>query len=118
MKKNIDRFTIAMFVLVLGGLFVMNMLRPIRSFSPNENRVLAQAPQFTLKKLFNHEFTTDYEKFITDQFVGRDRWVEAKTGMERLLGKVENNGVYFGKQDTLLEKLETVDVALVEKNIQ
>ncbi len=118
MKKMIDRITIGMFAFILGGLFIMNILRPIRSFSPNENRVLAQFPEFSLKKLLNHEFTSNYETFITDQFAGRDQWVAAKTSMERLLGKVENNGVYFGKDDTLIEKLDAVDAALVDKNVR
>lgn len=117
MKKLIDRLTIVMFSVILGGLFMMNIIRPVRSFSPNENRNLAQFPDFTIKKLLNHEFTNDYEAFITDQFPGRDRFVEAKTRMERMLGKVENNGVYFGKGETLLEKLDNVDMSLINKNI-
>lgn len=117
MKKLINRITILMFSIILGGLFIMNILRPVRSFSPNENRILAQFPEFTIKQLLNHEFTNDYEAFITDQFVGRDRFVEAKTIMERMLGKVENNGVYFGRNETLLEKLDSVDMSLINKNI-
>lgn len=117
MKKIINLVTILMFSVILGGVFILNIIRPVRSFSPNENRNLAQYPDFTVKKLLNHEFTNDYEAFITDQFIGRDRWVEAKTRMERMLGKVENNGVYFGKDGTLLEKLASVDMSLINKNI-
>lgn len=117
MKKLIDRLTIFMFAAVLGSLFILNIMRPVRSFSPNENRNLAQFPEFTMKKLLNHEFTSNYESFITDQFIGRDRFVEAKTLMERMLGKVENNGVYFGKDETLLEKLDSIDMSLINKNI-
>ncbi len=117
MKKNIDRLTIVLFAQMLGGLFIANLFRPIRSFSENENRNLAQLPLFSIERLFNHEFTNDFESFITDQFVGRDRWVEVKTFAERLLGKVENNGVYFGKDNTLIERIATVDEALVERNV-
>lgn len=117
MNKLINRIINLMFTVILGGLFIMNILRPVRSFSPNENRILAQFPEFTIKKLLNHVFTNDYEAFITDQFVGRDHWVEAKTMMERMLGKVENNGVYFGRDETLLEKLDSVDMSLINKNI-
>ena len=53
-----------------------------------------------------------------DVYKRQDQWVAAKTSMERLLGKVENNGVYFGKDDTLIEKLSAVDAALVDKNIR
>jgi len=39
--------------------------------------------------------------------VGRDFWVAAKAWSERLSGKKESNGVYFGAQDTLINRVDT-----------
>ena len=39
-----------------------------------------------------------------------------KAWSERLTGKQENNGVYFAKEDTLINRLDTPDPELLEEN--
>ncbi len=48
----------------------------------------------------------DAEDYVSDHIVGRDFWVALKAWSERLSGKQENNGVYFGKEDTLINRLD------------
>ena len=59
----------------------------------------------------------DFETYVNDQFPLRDRWVSLKSRTERLIGKRENNGVFFGAQDTLLVKQEEPDMADLEKKL-
>lgn len=75
-----------------------------RTFSNTENRVLASRPEFSWNNLFFDDFTSDYETYLTDQFVGRDKWITIKTCTDIVLGKEEINGVYLGADDYLIEQ--------------
>lgn len=93
---------------LLGGILLLltiaDLCTPDRLFSAYENRMLAKRPEFSLKALFNGSFTTDYETYVTDQFVGRDTWITIKTLTDVTLGKVEVNGVYLAEDGSLIEK--------------
>ena len=83
---------------------------PVRARSESENRNLAQKPAFSFEALFAKEeekrYTVQYEKYLSDQFVGRDAWIGLKTRTERLLGKTDINGVYFAGDGYLVTKTE------------
>lgn len=117
MKRKIQLWNILVFCSLLGGLCLLNLISPNHDFSENENRYLAQKPKFSVSALFDHSYTNNFETYLNDQFVGRDYWVEGKTWVERALGKTENNGVYFGKNQTLIEKLDPVKPQQVTNNL-
>lgn len=100
--------------LALGGLLLLFL--PHRDFSPEENRVLAQAPALTARTFFSGDYMRAAERFLSDQFPFRDSWIAAKAYAERLSGKRENNGVYFGAQDTLIPRFDPPDESRVAKN--
>lgn len=110
---------VASFLLMIGVGTVISILAPKKSFSSNENRFLQQMPEFSVETFFDGSFETDYETFVTDQFILRDQWIALKTNMERLLQKKDINGVYFGKDNYLMERHEAseVDEELMDKNI-
>ncbi len=88
-------------VLRLSRVFlVANAVSPDRTFSQMENRNLEQLPVPSVKTLLNGQFMKDFETYTTDQFVGRDGWIALKSTTERVLGKKENNNVYFAAGDT------------------
>lgn len=118
MNRKSQIVNICLFAGIIGTAFAFNILKSDQVFSANENRNLAQNPEFTFTKLFKDQYTSEFEKYVTDQFIFRDQWVEGKTLVERLLGKVENNGVYFGKNQRLMERLASVDVDQINKNIK
>ncbi|WP_433939986.1 DHHW family protein [Paenibacillus lautus] len=74
-----------------------------RSFSESENRMLEQLPHFSLKALVSGDFTLDFEKYVSDQFVFRDFWIGAKTDTDRLMGKKMSNGIYLGTNGYLIQ---------------
>ena len=90
-------------LIYLVGMTFLNIITPTRAFSESENRKLEQAPHFSFYELFDGSFTSNYEKYIADQFALKDFWIGVKSGFERVLGKKEYNGVYIGKDDYLLQ---------------
>ncbi len=120
MKKNIkDIVVIAVFLVLIFGLTILSLLKKPVTFSENENRYLAEKPTFTLEGLFEGEFTSDYESFITDQFVFRDAWIGLKTRVELLTLRKDINGVYFCDDDYLMEKHDstTFEAEQAENNV-
>ena len=104
MKKTADLLQILAFLLFLALGLVLLLVLPRRSFSEQENRVLAQPPRFSLSGLTSGTFTREAEDCIKDQFPFRDHWVSLKSRTERALGKTENNNVFFCREDTLITR--------------
>lgn len=101
--------TVVIFLILIALFTVAGLLKKDRVFSPSENRYLAQKPEFSADSFFKGDFATDYEEYITDQFIGRDRWIAVKTMTELALGKKDINGVYIGKDDYLIEMQNDID---------
>lgn len=110
MSKKFNIFLSALFCTFIGGVFVLSLLLPDKDFSPLENRYLQSVPTFSLEALKEGKFMAEAEDYAADHIVGRDFWVELKAWCERLSGKKENNGVYFGKEDTLINHLAHPDM--------
>lgn len=122
MDKKYSIFLVLLFSLFVGGIFVGTVVNsvtaPEQEFSELENRYLAKPPKLSVETvLINGSFMTNAEKYINDHVVGRDLWVEWKAWCERLSGKKENNGVYLGSQETLINRLEEPDKEQLEKNV-
>lgn len=97
---------------------VLNFFTKDKDYSETENRILAGKPELTLSSLTSGKYMTDMESYITDQFVFRDQWISLKMFTDTLMGRKESNGVYIGKQGTLLEIQETPDMVSVDKNLE
>ena len=126
MTKRYCIFITALFCAFIGVFLVANAVSPDRAFSQVENRNLQQLPEVDLgtpEKLFkdgnffNGQFMRDFETYTTDQFVGRDMWVDLKARTERALGKKENNDVYFAADGTLITHFTQPDADDVAKNL-
>ena len=126
MTKRYCIFITALFCAFIGVFLVANAVSPDRAFSQVENRNLQQLPEVDLgtpEKLFkdgnffNGQFMRDFETYTTDQFVGRDAWIALKSSTERLLGKKENNDVYFADDDTLITRFDQPDAQRVTDNL-
>lgn len=112
-KKFLPALVLLLFVMTV---FIANLAVPDREFSEKENRVLADAPEFTFGALFSGDFTADFETYITDQFFARDFWVGIKTKCERLLGKNVINGVLIGEDGLLVSEFASPDESRLAAN--
>lgn len=97
-----------LFIAFLGTLILLSILMPTKAFSQSENRMLQQFPKFTFKRLTNGRFTSEWEKYVTDQIALRDFWVGVKAKTDMSLGKRDNNDVYLG-DGYLLQKFDRYD---------
>lgn len=102
-KKNAV-ITICFLAAILAVFMVADLVNGDRLYSDMENRLLAEKPVFEKEYFLSGEFGRDYEEYVSDQFVSRDRWVEIKTRLDILSQKKDINGVYLGRDGYLIEQ--------------
>lgn len=103
-EKKSAYLNIGVICAIILTFMIADLMMGDRLYSETENRMLASRPKFSLEALLDGSYTADYEAYVTDQFVSRDKWVAIKTCAEILLGKTEVNGVYLGARDYLIEQ--------------
>lgn len=106
-----------MFAILILVLSIVNLFSGTKKVSETENRELAQKPELTAEAVCSGNYAKQYQEYFNDQFVFRDSWIQLKTGFDRLLGKVEENGVYIGKDGYLIEKFEKPDQTTVNNTL-
>ncbi len=118
MNKFKNYKLIILFAIVLFGISIADVAEANKSFSQLENRSLQQAPKLTKEKLLKNEFSMQYETYIDDQFFMRDLWIDVKSRVEFALGKIENNGIVYGKNDYMFEKYFKTNEERLQKNVE
>ena len=94
---------IATFFFVLIVFLIGGIILPDRDYSETENRNLSDFPVVSVENIFSGKFMSDFETYLSDQFINRDLIVSVKTTLSSLIGQKEVNGVYIGKNDRLYE---------------
>lgn len=120
MKKLASFVREPMVLLFVGALLLISVLDVIFSdkpFSEVENRELAQRPTLTVEGLFDLSFGKEYDEYLADQFVGRDGWITLKSLLWTATGRTENNGILYGKDGYLFEKMFEYDEEKFERNL-
>ncbi len=114
--NHTKRFNII--IIGLFGLLVMcNLFCPKKEYSSLENRYLQKFPAISLKAISDGTFMKQFEDFANDQLIGRNFLVKQRAKTEILLGKQENNGVYFAKDGYLIEQPPALEREIVMENI-
>lgn len=118
MGKRSSLLLTVVFTGFIFAFFALNLILSDRDFSEQENRYLQGLPDFSLSSLFEGKFTSDFERYVTDQFAFRDSWTALKARSELAVGKDENNGVYFCEGGSLIERFGASDSASLDNNIE
>lgn len=118
MSKTTNRIITAFFSVFIGGFFLLNLFFPDKDFSEKENRSLQTLPSFSLSSLFSGEYATRFESYCSDQFTGRDGWIEMKAFSELAQGKEQNNGVFLCDGERLIEPYTAPDDAHLRSAVQ
>lgn len=118
-EKRNAVFTVGLLASIILIFTLVDFFHGSRVFSETENRVLASKPKFSVQELFFGSYTSDYEKYVTDQFVSRDKWIYIKTLTDIALQKRVVNGVYLAADNYLIEQHLPQDYEdeLVEKKL-
>ena len=109
MKKKYSISIICVFLAVIVFFTSFSVFGKKKDFSVDENRALMTMPEIELDSLLDGSFQKDYEEYLSDQFEWRSFFVTVKTNIMRTLGRKDLNGVYFGKDDYLIEKYSPSD---------
>ncbi len=115
MKQQRKISTILFFICIL--IFpVLTLFSPKKSFSELENRYLKKRPSLSVGGWFDKSFMDDWEKYLSDHFIGRTGWIKAKIEIQTATGKNEINGTYITSQ-RLMEVIPEPDKNKIQKSV-
>lgn len=103
-------------VILLFGL--LTLLLPDREYSAQENRMLAQAPAFSLSALADGSYFVKSEDHLADQFAGRDAWMSLNFVRARVFGAKESGGVYLGHGGYLIQAPNEPNREAIARSLQ
>lgn len=116
MKINGTKWLSLFFVAGLGALVAWNLFTPSRAYSENENRYLQEFPALSWSRMVSGQFAEEFDRFSSDQFPLREKWVALKTSVQMALLRPDNGRVYFGKNGRLFEAPPVENAVREEKN--
>lgn len=102
-----SKVTVTIFLLILSGMSVFGFAAGDERYSEKENRYLAIKPDLDSGNLLNGKYQEDYETYLADKTIFRNKWIELKTYIKLASLKKDVNGVYFGKDNYLIERQDT-----------
>lgn len=102
-----SKVTVTIFLLILSGMSVFGFAAGDERYSEKENRYLAIKPDLDSGNLLNGKYQEDYETYLADKTMFRNKWIEFKTYIELTSLKKDVNGVYFGKDNYLIARQDT-----------
>lgn len=94
-KKHSSYFITIIFCIFIFTLPIASLLSPQQDFSELENRYLSTQPRITLKTILDGTYFNKLETYLTDHLAGRNIFVCTKALSEKMLGKEENNDIFF-----------------------
>lgn len=107
--------------LVLFGITFINLAWPKRTLIELENRNAAQWSTPTLSGLLDGSWQTSFSKWMQDQFVLRDQWINTQRAVDEIaFQKVEEGGILLGKDHWMFTKLFSVSESTqkqLDKNV-
>lgn len=119
-----DKLKISLFILFIFSFGIWHLLKEDLLFSDRENRVLQALPTISFENIRTGKWMATFETYVADQFPLRNEWVGLKAVTEKSVGKKENNGILFGKDDYLFEPFvmndeqATVNMAAVNEFVR
>lgn len=113
MKKCI----ILCFLGFLGVFSVWNVFAPKADFSEEENRTLAKMPETSFSHIISGQFDDEFESYFSDHFVLRNQWIPLKAMSRRAFGTMDNNDVFFGKDNWLIRRFQSFQQRVLDQNV-
>lgn len=113
-QKILSAILFAAIIVVMPVIFIFSKKS---SYSAQENRMLSKLPKLNVSAVSDKSYMHDLEKYLSDHFPERIKWVQAKMSLDRFTGKDLINGIYI-TDSMLIEKLHEPDYDEVKKSVQ
>ena len=94
MMKLTSRITALLTLAFIAVFSAITFFGGKRDISPEENRVLAKAPELNAKELYDGRTGEKLGRYVTDHFAGRNRWLVGSSLIQTELSESIVNGVY------------------------
>ncbi|MBQ9801773.1 MAG: hypothetical protein IJW51_01710 [Clostridia bacterium] len=114
-KKDMLLLAVLCGLLAFGGLSLL--LFPAPRFSAQENRFLAEKPDFSWQELQNGSYTAAWERYTAERIRGRGLLRSLHAATELTLGKCEAGNVIFCKDGSLAKRLDSGE-RILQKNLK
>lgn len=105
MNNRKAMYLIVPFLIIVFGIGIINFITRDKEISEAENRNLQKRP--TIENLKQNNFTTTYETYYTDQFIGRDKLLELDTKLQIYSKKSNIKGHYITEDGWILGETAT-----------
>ena len=102
-KKMYHWVVVISFFLLLSGFAIAEICLPDKEISKSERRYYEQMPELSWKTVMDGSYMQKLEKYLLDQFAGRDIFRIAKTELETTLFGKKDAGNYVKEGDVLFE---------------
>ncbi|MCL1824095.1 MAG: DHHW family protein [Oscillospiraceae bacterium] len=126
-----EKLTAIIFILILGGFFILNRVITPPEISQSERRPLEKMPELSFETVKNAAFMDGFESFAADSFVFRDTLRAVRAfNVFYIYNQTDKDGIYigesgFGKFEPVNEqswrqvtdKIKIIGDVLKEKNI-
>lgn len=105
MNKNLfKKLTVSIFLVSIFAIPTLMFFTEDKSINEIENKILQKFPRFNYENIKSGRFMNDFDKYMSDQFPGRNLFLYAKNGVNYTLGHREFRNVYVTDSGKLLEK--------------
>ena len=91
-RRRFESLLGKIFILSLFLVLIVNLILPDKEQSEEENRMLETLPAPGLTSILNGDFMEQWESYMSDRFVGRNRWRGLKVGLDRRGGRRREKG--------------------------
>ena len=102
-EKENAQFSVALLCAILLIFIAADIFTSDRFYSEKEMRLLVSKPVVSMTAVLAGNFQEQYADSVRDQFPGREKLTDIRFALDRLSGKDEENGVYYGDDGYLME---------------
>lgn len=113
-KKNI---LVILFCGFIGVMMLSLFILPAKEYSPNEKRYLQQLPKFSRAALIDGSFGKEFEKYLSDQFAGRQFFVGLQSYFDLFSGRNGASGIYSGEDGYLMNLPTPFEQKDIQRNV-
>ena len=104
------------FIIIILGVFITNIIAKDEKISTTERRKLAQLPKVSMDKIINGDIMEAWDKYVTDQFIGRDLFRTIKSFWSMNVFRQKDNNDLFVINDSIYKMEYPLSTTRIEKS--